>query len=178
MSLPPSMPAGSRMTRARAAQVAEQLHVDEDAILALTTDASSTASELKAAAAEREHGQHEGQQHQPRKPLGELTTNSAETSVSEETCGAEEEAKVATRQQGVGRGAKGGKQDAAAETKSEVELEAVAGLTTTPAKRQTHHTADGSQASSLPASVAAAERPSKDPERESNDRLHARRRVT
>lgn len=97
----------TRMTRARAAEVAETLHVDEDAVLGIPDEKISS---LKPATPPRERS---------RSPLGELAPNSAESKESEHP------AEKQTRgRKGGKKTAKGKKKDMSASTASQPEEEA------------------------------------------------------
>ena len=72
---------GPRVTRKKAAEIAEQLHIDEDELLDLPS------SELALSIANAEHGTPEPSD---RPPLGEIAPNSAESNKSQSHDGAQE----------------------------------------------------------------------------------------
>lgn len=97
-----------RVTRKQAAEIADKLHVDEDAVLEMNAEDSA----IKAKLATPEHG--------GRSPLGEIEPNSAESKKQEEDPVEEpvEELKKSTRGRKAGKkgGAKGKKNNLAAST--------------------------------------------------------------
>lgn len=78
-----------RMTRAKAAEVAEKLHIDEDAVLELPSDARTPEK--------AEDG---------RPPLGELTPNSAGSAQKEEVAAEERRVKVKKAPRKIAKGRK------------------------------------------------------------------------
>ena len=92
------------MTRARVAEVAETLHVDEDAVLEIPDE---EISHLKPATPPQERS---------RSPLGELALNSAESKDSEQLA-----EKSARGRKGGKKAAKGKKKDLSASTASQAE---------------------------------------------------------
>lgn len=102
-----------RITRKKAAEVAEALHIDEDAVLE-AGDENEDVNILKAAK------KHHLEQND-REPLGELETNSAESKSQSDD--ATQELKKSTRgKKGSKRGAKGKKNNLAASTASQMDI--------------------------------------------------------
>ncbi len=102
-----------RMTRKKAAEVAEQLHIDEDDLLELPSDdlAVATKANLKSTTPEPKD----------RPPLGEIAPNSAESKSQPEDEG--HELRKSTRgKKGKKSGAKGKKNNPAAGTATQPEI--------------------------------------------------------
>lgn len=120
-----------RVTRKKAAEIAEQLHVDEDAVLDMNTDEAAVKANLAAP------------QHSDRSPLGELEPNSAESENPEEDPVEEFRKSTRSRKAGKKGTAKGKKNDLAA------------GVATLPEQAET--VPDYNDAAPSPASEKAAE---------------------
>lgn len=99
-----------RVTRKKAAEIAEQLHVDEDAVLDMNADDAALRTKL------------ETPEHSGRSPLGEIAPNSAESKAGEHQEPVEE-LKKSTRSRKAGKkaAAKGKKNALAASTATPVD---------------------------------------------------------
>lgn len=104
----------TRMTRQKAAEVAEQLHVDEDALLDIPDD--MTSAKLKDSTPEPSD----------RSPLGEIAPNSAE-SKNQSDDGAQELRKSTRGRKAGKKGVKGKKDNLAASTACQPEIIDVSG---------------------------------------------------
>lgn len=105
----------SRMTRKKAAEAAEQLHIDEDVLLELPSDEITLAAKAKAGTPDT----------RDRLPLGEIAPNSAD-SKSQSDDGAQESKKSVGGKKGAKKGgAKGKKNNFGASTASQDDVRAI-----------------------------------------------------
>lgn len=97
-----------RVTRKKAAEIAEQLHVDEDVVLESNADDAAVIAKMTTP------------EHDNRAPLGEIEPNSAESRSVEEEEEPAQELKKSTRGRKTGKkgGAKGKKNNLAASTET------------------------------------------------------------